>query len=557
MLITWSNNLDLNEINEAPTKLITFLMKHAHNDRRDMLKYNLEIIKTAIEKWKPVFTVPHEIIKNQIKSNTNKFVAIHLIGIILANNLNPWVDGNFDEFSKDLVTNLQKDDKKEFYGATAEVLGMVLLKISQNEEMEGSYKKLNDTLETVINGFKSVDKMFYTLEQIQIHYPEIIDKFIRKICMKMYSQSKPALKAICLRNVLRRFDTIEITPLTAKDLTELLDIDDNDVRLLTLQIANKCIGCFKKQHLINLLNAVAELKLDSNPKIRCAVYDVLITNYKSYKDSRHSDCEDILNMCKPILLAAIIDSDFEIQEKMLNFWCNDRYYNLQLFERFEKSLTELYSPETELYYLGCVNYFLLEASKQTPEYSKLMFDHPLSECKFDDYELLINWRAQHASMAPMFANTYATSSRFDHAVPKMFGVRATTSLRVFTPTVSTLDLSSSLSPTSSLLFSPSPDLMSNPRPIDRSQGFLDDDGTKEEHTIKHSRRFLRKDKLSLGFAKHETSKRDVTEKQRRERLKRKEGNITMYRQYRKGELPDVQIPNSAIIKPLQILARVS
>lgn len=43
----------------------------------------------------------------------------------------------------------------------------------------------------------------------------------------------------------------------------------------------------------------------------------------------------------------------------------------------------------------------------------------------------------------------------------------------------------------------------------------------------------------------------------RERKQRRENEVTMYRRYRIGDLPDIQIPYSALVAPLQGLAHVS
>ena len=38
---------------------------------------------------------------------------------------------------------------------------------------------------------------------------------------------------------------------------------------------------------------------------------------------------------------------------------------------------------------------------------------------------------------------------------------------------------------------------------------------------------------------------------------RKEAQVTLYRSYRAGDFPDIQIPYSSLIAPLQALAQVS
>ncbi len=49
----------------------------------------------------------------------------------------------------------------------------------------------------------------------------------------------------------------------------------------------------------------------------------------------------------------------------------------------------------------------------------------------------------------------------------------------------------------------------------------------------------------------------VLQQAERERKQQRENQVTLYRKYRIGDLPDIQIKYSAIIAPLQALAQVS
>lgn len=72
------------------------------------------------------------------------------------------------------------------------------------------------------------------------------------------------------------------------------------------------------------------------------------------------------------------------------------------------------------------------------------------------------------------------------------------------------------------------------------------------------RRFVRdqdREKQSNYFAKLESQRRKTREAIHKERKLRREAQVTMYREYRVGELPDIQIQYKAIIAPLQALAQ--
>lgn len=553
ILLSWSHDLDLIDVKRPVNNLISYLITHSHNERTDMFKSNLEIIKSCVEMWKQVIDVPHDQLFEILSSKDKKLLGVHLVGIILANDLIPWTNDNIKRFNKTLVSHLKNEKQYNIFKPAAEVIGMILNKITLDENLKEQSKILNDDLEAVLR-LADTSKLYNSLEQLQIHFPQIIDTFLRRIVTKMFGEKKPSLICICLKNILRRIDFLEIPLIAPKDLINYLNTDDADLKLLTLQVVNKMINSIKKDLLPNVLNAVVEHKTNSSPMIRNAVYDILITIYKDFFPDETEIGKQLIAICKPILLSGVIDSDIELQEKILKFWCVDRVQMFTLTERFEKSLLDLYSPETESYYLGYVNYYLLEGCKETPEYDKLMFDHPLSECEFDEYQLLINWRAQHASMAPMFANTQQ-DFQLNMAVPQINAVRATASARAFTPTVSSIDLRSSLDTASSFIFSP---ISSSAGSVSSNVNYSPQLTKIERPHHSHSKRFLSNaSKIRLGFSKAATDKKQKTEQQRRERIRRKEGNVVMYRQYRKGELPDIQIPNSAIIQPLQMLARVS
>ncbi|KAL0188810.1 hypothetical protein M9458_015909, partial [Cirrhinus mrigala] len=70
------------------------------------------------------------------------------------------------------------------------------------------------------------------------------------------------------------------------------------------------------------------------------------------------------------------------------------------------------------------------------------------------------------------------------------------------------------------------------------------------------RRFLKdKEKESIKFAKKEIQSQR-TERERRADLKvRQDAQVTLYRSYRLGDLPDIQIQYSSLIAPLQALAQ--
>lgn len=107
-------------------------------------------------------------------------------------------------------------------------------------------------------------------------------------------------------------------------------------------------------------------------------------------------------------------------------------------ERLLFVLTDLYCPATESNFLSYSTQYLLEATVGTPDYKQKIFKEPLQKCDFKDFSILLSWRAQHATVAPMFADTLASqliqsqSLNSDRAGPRL---RATQASLAFQPTI--------------------------------------------------------------------------------------------------------------------------
>lgn len=71
------------------------------------------------------------------------------------------------------------------------------------------------------------------------------------------------------------------------------------------------------------------------------------------------------------------------------------------------------------------------------------------------------------------------------------------------------------------------------------------------------RRFLKDAKHEDFYARQAIKMKHQQEILKQERRLAREAQVTMYRNYRSGDLPDIQINRAAIIAPLQALAQVS
>lgn len=65
-----------------------------------------------------------------------------------------------------------------------------------------------------------------------------------------------------------------------------------------------------------------------------------------------------------------------------NFWSDETRLPTNTLDRMLSLLNSLYSTKIETQYLSLITNFLLEMTSKSPDYSRKIFEHPLSECKF-------------------------------------------------------------------------------------------------------------------------------------------------------------------------------
>lgn len=122
-----------------------------------------------------------------------------------------------------------------------------------------------------------------------------------------------------------------------------------------------------------------------------------------------------------------------------NFWSHEKRLSPATLERLLMVLNSLYSARIEERFLSLATDLLLEMTSQSPDYTRNMFEFPLSECKFQvslwvylicileirchclfnfvlflcncqDYMIDSNWRLRSTVLTPMFMETQVTQA---------------------------------------------------------------------------------------------------------------------------------------------------
>ncbi|KAJ9593226.1 hypothetical protein L9F63_015225 [Diploptera punctata] len=205
---------------------------------------------------------------------------------------------------------------------------------------------------------------------------------------------------------------------------------------------------------------------------------------------------------------------------------------------------------------------LLEASTDTPDYKEKIFLTPLSKCEFEDFKMIVSWRAQHATAVPMFADTLASQISQSQSLSSSTSlIRATQNTLAFKPTLA--QDTASLNVSSTLLFSIGSSGSTQRRSIKMAPEFrtktsepTDEVDAPKTFVPNLRRRFTQDENQKRNLYAGLQIQRNVKQEQlEKERGRRREANIDLLRSYRSGDFPDIEILHSAVIKPLQELAK--
>uniref|UniRef100_A0A671MAS8 DNA-dependent protein kinase catalytic subunit n=1 Tax=Sinocyclocheilus anshuiensis TaxID=1608454 RepID=A0A671MAS8_9TELE len=569
-------------------RLLGFLVKNCFNSKRAVFRHNLEVIRTVVECWKDCLTIPYDLIYERFAgtdpNSKDNSVGLQLLGIVMANNLPPYDAAcgiEDDRYFQSLANNLSFIRYKEVYAAAAEIIGLILNYMTKRESV--SVKEVDD-------------KFIVCLSKVSKHFPPLMDRFVNPV-FYLLPKLHGILKTHCLECVQSRADVIpEIyLHLKTKGLSQIMSHKDEGRQRVCLDIIHKILACLKPQELKEILGTVTAFVSHPSPVCRERMYDILMwiqDNYSDTESMEDSTSVEVLSAARETLLQGLTDENYGLQLYVRNFWSHESRLPPDTLERMLVVLKSLYSSRIEEQFLSLATDLLLEMTSRSPDYTRNMFEFPLSECKFQDYAIDSNWRLRSTVLTPMFMETQATQgleAAGSQTATVRGQIRATQTSLEFSQTlapgrrsaynwltgsnVDTLaDYSLSFDTLSSLLVF---EKKRSERPqaawravgagfgskrltaaSDEADSRSAAERERRADILRLRRRFIKdKEKESIRFAKKEIQSQR-TERERRADLKiRQDAQVTLYRSYRVGDLPDIQIQYSSLITPLQALAQ--
>uniref|UniRef100_A0A8C2LHS2 DNA-dependent protein kinase catalytic subunit n=1 Tax=Cricetulus griseus TaxID=10029 RepID=A0A8C2LHS2_CRIGR len=562
-------------------RLLHFLMEHVFHPKKAVFRHNLEIIKTLVECWKECLSIPYRLIFEKFShkdpNSKDNSVGIQLLGIVIANDLPPY-DPKCDVANVVLIQNLI------FQVIAESVCELVVKQLKQHQ----------NTME---------DKFIVCLNKVVKGFPPLADSFLNAVFF-LLPKFHGVMKTLCLEVVLCRAETTTdlYLQLKSKDFLQVMRHRDDERQKVCLDIVYKMMAELKPVELRELLNPVMEFVSHPSPACREQMYNILMWIHDNYRDPESQmdqDSQEIFKLAKDVLIQGLVDENPGLQLIIRNFWSHETRLPSNTLDRL-LALNSLYSPKIEVHFLSLATNFLLEMTRMSPDYLNPIFEHPLSECEFQEYTIDPDWRFRSTVLTPMFIETQASPSilhtqtqegSLSDRRQKSGQVRATQQQYDFTPTQTIVERSSfdwltgssidpladhtlvpSESSSSSLLFahkrseksqriswkSVGPDfgIKKLGLPGDEVDNQAKSGTYNRAEILRLRRRFLKdREKLSLLYAKKGLVEQKL-EKDIKSELKTKQNaQVVLYRSYRYGDLPDIQILHSSLITPLQAVAQ--
>ncbi|GFT40364.1 DNA-dependent protein kinase catalytic subunit [Trichonephila clavipes] len=427
---------------------------------------------------------------------------------------------------------------KDVYSSTSEVVALILKHLLRNEDNPTEnpfFLKVADQLKILKD--KDEDKFIYCLNKIHVSCPKIADQ------------------------------------------------DETSQKLL-LQTLEKLIPDLSCDDILHILPTIVDIHTQPSIASRLALYKILFLLFEKFSDNVGAKEKEITRYAQETLLIGLADPDPSIRLIIDNFWSNEKRLPTGTKERLLALMKNMFSPMTEESFLQSATFLLLERTSHSPDFKRKIFEHPLSKCNFQAYQIQTSWRKRHMVMSPLFtesvSSTYSSFMSLDPYTSSTLGqdlqIKATQQNVAFpetmevdedlrkqgtynwlterTDTFSLQDFSFDSGYGSVNSMSKSVTANKSIKLFPKTVQAKDEEKVERKSSAWMLRRRFYKDKRkdSDTFAQQELRRQDRRKEIKKEQQIQRDAQVVMYRQYRIGELPDIQITNSEIIKPIQALA---
>lgn len=566
MLIDWQTVPEQSNGKDMAQKLWEVIIYRALVNKTNEIskvvhKYNRNIVKTLLEIWRTCLKLPETL---SDKMRTAPGAAIYLILICLVNGMeNDIVQRN------DILQFLEKSlanwkDDEETLLQCCECFGLILKFVDQDDKQANRKRAVIDKIQSV-------------LRQMQTKFENRQIKCIRALC-KNYPNAATIYFEFVTANIFRvdalgKSNCLEIFLLCIPNFTveqilkELNYVKFNDLlrnknlvcEKVALRITDSLVPVFPPMNLLPLINLISPYTKHDSSEYREIAYGIFMNIYKKYAADTFEDesIKELMQRSKEMLLNGILDPDEQLQEKMLDFWTQNAKLACTCKERLLE-IFSTYAPTLGNNFLPFMLLVILDLIKKSKNYTEKMFE-PLHDCSYRDYEIAaLPWRMKSLeSKAPLFAPSLASQMRQMFTQGNATMPSTSSDLTYARPSTSTDD---------ELELRATQDLEFESTYTDKEFTLISDDveyddGFKiprvpQPAHHKKSKRFLSSStEISTAMREKEIKTNIQRANMIKEEATRQRSTVKIYRKYRIGDFPDIEISPASLIEPLQQLAK--
>ncbi|XP_029034556.2 DNA-dependent protein kinase catalytic subunit-like [Osmia bicornis bicornis] len=517
------------------------VIKRTTEVSKSVYKYNMNLIKRILQAWSDYLKVPEKL-ENKMKVAPES--TVNLILICLDSKLKKDIIQRNDiiEFLENTLKQWQTDEEKILQ--TCECFGLILEFVEDNDELReriiGNIRRILREIKTkfesrqikcilaLCKNYQKAAKIYFEIAFSNIFK---VDALSRSNCLEIFLHCIPSLSINEMLNEL--------------DYMKFADILKNKVLLceeVALKIIDSLAPILPPSNILTFANLVPPYTKNELSKYRELAYSIFKRIYIKYvtDTSNDDDIKKLMLLSTEVLLNGVLDPSETLQNKILDFWTQDAQLTNTCKERLLEILSKC-TPAVSNNFLPFILLMILDLPKKSSNYNEKLFE-PLHNCSYRDYKIALSWRTKNlGSKAPLFAASLTSqmnqtftqiSSAFTYDPNTQLQLQATQDLE-FEPTY--IDGESVQPPEYDGVFK-IPALL-QPSSNKTSPRFI-----ANSHEVSAT---AREKEIQKNIHRHRMIKEEKT---------RQRNSVKLYRKYRIGDFPDIEISHASLIEPLQQLA---
>jgi hypothetical protein len=274
------------------------------------------------------------------------------------------------------------------------------------------------------------DKFMPVLERVARHYPEIVEEFLPARLLQRWQEMTAADKVIALELIaLSPSQAVEIYHGVTSHILSSLQTLTDVVRVAVCNALSAFISHLDEDNLTHLATQwlPALHRSVKNPAatadLRVAFYNLAVQMHETLA-SRRAFPAALMNDVTLVLASGLTDPTLYIRDMLMRYWDDPSRLPLGSVDRFEALLTQLQAGQLGAPWLQYASILMLFAVHRSPDFNRndAIFANPLTRCTFRAVSVDTTAPVRTLPLTPMFATQAQTPvARLETGLPASLG----------------------------------------------------------------------------------------------------------------------------------------